>query len=523
MTFSWHRGQSGPQGIPGTGVSEAELIAAINADNVLDGSEYETQTDATSTQIDSLTLSNLDAASRVDSATSSARSRIAWEDAAEVTELWDALTAWQAADVQIIDGSVYRVTTLVGSYPTAVRAIAIGTVNKARLRGSFVVPVAGAGAGICFAGFWTGATDAPITAAPNAAYGVGVKENGRPYRWFAGAQLELSASPLAAGTYYWSATADTTWITVTLSNATETAVYSDRVGRPGSGITGVMLYNSDTRHSAGVGIGPVGARADTVTAKVRTGIEGLAPSGEWTQLAGAQNIRISLPTNYDSRKPTPLVLYSHANNGTEMDPLLLPPDGPYELTATLVANGYAVASSTQHGNNWGSQVAVDDLYALYKYFRDRYSLGPVVILAQSMGGAAALTAIRQRRIPGIRGFCGIFPVCNLASMYAAGNYATAIRTAHSIAGDGSDYAAKTAGLDPALGNGPDFRGIPMRFYHSSGDTLVNKADNSDVIAALVAPYAPEATVVVTTGDHGDTINFQGTDVLAFFNRCIAAS
>jgi hypothetical protein len=61
----------------------------------------------------------------------------------------------------------------------------------------------------------------------------------------------------------------------------------------------------------------------------------------------------------------------------------------------------------------------------------------------------------------------------------------------------------------------------MRFYSRPADTVVSKAANTDAFAARVKRLVPEAGVVVTAGEHGDSSNFTAAmqaDLLAFLRR-----
>jgi acetyl esterase/lipase len=233
--------------------------------------------------------------------------------------------------------------------------------------------------------------------------------------------------------------------------------------------------------------------------------------------AGEQSVRIAMPAGYDSRIPVPLVLYMHGSGGNATSPIT---DIDTTVYSALVANGFAVASSDQHGNNWGNDSAVADMVTLYKYVTARYAVGPILLMGQSMGGLSSLRTLAARQIPGVVGWLGIYPVTNLANLYSLGTYTSAIKTAYGIASDGSDYASKTAGADPNLLDASLFRGVPMRFYASTGDAVVPRAQNSDLLAARVANINPEATIVVCSGNHGDLSHFQPSDVVSFFNRCL---
>jgi hypothetical protein len=91
-----------------------------------------------------------------------------------------------------------------------------------------------------------------------------------------------------------------------------------------------------------------------------------------------------------------------------------------------------------------------------------------------------------------------------------------------MAADGSDYATLAAGHDPNLLKASVFRGLPMSFYASTGDTVVPRAGNTDALAAKVAGVASESDVIACIGNHGDLSHFQPSDLRAFFDRCIRA-
>lgn len=66
----------------------------------------------------------------------------------------------------------------------------------------------------------------------------------------------------------------------------------------------------------------------------------------------------------------------------------------------------------------------------------------------------------------------------------------------------------------------EFTGKRLRYTHSSGDTVVVKTTNTDAMRTLVSAYATESALVTTTGDHGDSSNYDSADMIAFFDRCV---
>lgn len=184
-----------------------------------------------------------------------------------------------------------------------------------------------------------------------------------------------------------------------------------------------------------------------------------------------------------------------------------------ELRTALLDEGYILAASNAHGENWGNANSIADYNALYADAIGRYIVTKVIFISQSMGGMSGLNCIQNGTIP-VAGWVGIYPACNLAWCYANG-FTAAINTAYGISGD---YAAKTAGYDPVLLDGTHFT-TRMRFYASASDTTVSKTNNSDAMATVVNGHAAENTVVVCSGNHGDPSHFQPSDVIAFIKRC----
>ena len=229
--------------------------------------------------------------------------------------------------------------------------------------------------------------------------------------------------------------------------------------------------------------------------------------------AGGYTVKILIPDNYVSSA----VVYHHGvgeNAGSLTSDTL-----KAGVVDRLLTDGYLLASSSAAGDNWGNQAGLDAYTALQAYLVTNYAPAKTAIFSQSMGGCTGLLTAAN----GFAGLCawfGIYPVCNLANMFGgnSGTYASSIRSAFGIAGDGSDYASKTSGFDPALKSASLFNRLPMRFWSSPGDTVVNKTNNSDAMATLVAASKAESTNVLCTGDHGHTSHFDPQGVSDFLSR-----
>ncbi len=395
--------------------------------------------------------------------------------------------------------------------------------------------------------------------------------------------------------------------------------------------------------------------------------------------AGGYAIKVLLPDNYAGHA----VIYHHGVGETAAS--LTSDLLKAGLVAQITSDGYLLASSTAASENWGNQAGLDAYVALQTYLIAHYAPSKTAIFSQSMGGCTGLLTVASGAIAGLCGWFGVYPVCNLANMFAgnAGTFAGAIRTAYGIASDGSDYALKTgapnvglasngatavasstistsfpasstilgnrkgAGFGSGSGGWNDgtigtfddwlevdfnasysisevdvfgvqdnytspiepfigqtstlyglkdfdlqywdgaawvtlpggaitgnnqvwrqltftpvstskirvlvhatqdgsysrvtslegwsvgnnhnallvpaaaYTGIPMRFYASYSDTVVNRTANTDAFVTHVSAVVPESTVITCTGDHGDPSHFQPSDVSAFLARCFA--
>ena len=181
-----------------------------------------------------------------------------------------------------------------------------------------------------------------------------------------------------------------------------------------------------------------------------------------------------------------------------------------ELQATwklLTDNGFTVAVPTMHGDKWGNNVAQTDLEDLQRLLVSTFDLNPAVYLwGYSMGGGAVLTAISQRRYP-IRAAYVAASACNLAALAATGSFPT-IATAYPT-------TAERNANDPILQPAASYAGTPILFNATTGDTVVNKAANTDAMRTMLGSAATHY-LYTATGDHADFSHFRANDVINFF-------
>jgi hypothetical protein len=182
-------------------------------------------------------------------------------------------------------------------------------------------------------------------------------------------------------------------------------------------------------------------------------------------------------------------------------------DGTFK---TLLDAGYALAATDAHGDNWGNPASVQDQLALVAELRER-GLPDVYVLALSMGGLDGFQVLG--RTP-VKAWAGIFPACDLASVWDVGLYRGQIRAAYDLGASASPRGA-LRGRSPVSIDPPDE--LPMRFWASPGDRVIPMRPNTAACAAIARRRGARVEVTTTRGDHGDISNYDPAGVLRLFD------
>lgn len=175
------------------------------------------------------------------------------------------------------------------------------------------------------------------------------------------------------------------------------------------------------------------------------------------------------------------------------------------LAGALLAHGYTVVTSDAHGNAWGNPASRRDYVRLAREMRRR-GMDRVYVLARSMGGLATLRAMR--RIHPVA-WAGIYPACNLASLW---RFRARIARAYRLPWWRVVGLRRMSPIRPR-----GVAGMPMIFWASDDDTVVDKGLNTDRCAAAARRAGADVTVVPTRGEHGDPSNFRPRRLAAFFD------
>lgn len=241
------------------------------------------------------------------------------------------------------------------------------------------------------------------------------------------------------------------------------------------------------------------------------------------------SIRYWLPG--DGSSPTALIIYSHQAGAGSSGHQVSTTFATYPAIHEFLREGWAVvaplAYSSSSSDNWGATRGMQHTLDAYNFMKNKCpNIARVGMVGVSMGGLISSLAVAgvDVTIPNVKGVAMIDAVWDLASMYANATYTSSIRTAYGIAVDGSDYAARTSGHDPALRAISDFTGVRWRFYGDDADTTVPPATHGQsASSALLAADPPAAEAAYNEHEAGH-VNVRSTwpiDLVDFFNRCFA--
>ncbi|WP_138734700.1 alpha/beta hydrolase [Modestobacter excelsi] len=210
--------------------------------------------------------------------------------------------------------------------------------------------------------------------------------------------------------------------------------------------------------------------------------------------------------------PTGLVLYVHGHGETH-DSLTEGSDQK-RVTDRLVADGYVVAASDAHFDAWGNQASQDDYVALAAELKSRYDTPQTFLLAESMGGVAALQILAGDLIPDLAGLAGISMLVD-PTVAADTQYGEELRAAY-----GGQLPTGTQ--NPLEIPAEQFAGDPIRLYIAPEDSTVVYAENAEPFLAKLQGIA-DISAVSCQGGHIDPSCFQPDDLADWFAANALAS
>lgn len=259
------------------------------------------------------------------------------------------------------------------------------------------------------------------------------------------------------------------------------------------------------------------------TAAVVTGTTaGGTPYTQWTVTPPASNdvALVLAPTSRPEGSTLNAVVSFHGSGGSQNT---INGTNTNTVRDALLDAGYLILSPNLHGNSWSNEQSMTDVAALVGWARNIWSVPRLFIFAQSMGGGIGALALARQVVTPVVAAAFLAPAVSLSTAYAKGGLtATDINTAYSLASDGSDYAAKTAGHDALARPASDYAGRWIRVYASASDATTNKAANADAFQAKVSPVAGVFEAVTVTGAHLSADHYKPAQIVDFYARALAA-
>lgn len=487
---------------------------------------------------DSTALTRLERQAAATLRENGARATARAADAALFTEAWANLTAWPGQVTPTVgSGRVFGTSSSFGVQK------ALNLAPGQRFVARAEVLYASGGKNALF-GFNNDAAGGAFTGGTPNAVAIGVSTTGT-VQFFKGGNVSGAfdggaAVALTSGQkYILTAIVDDTHITFHIQpaggGALLTIVKIPRANMPGVSGNGTLLnlfISGSATAATETTIGPVSTVAELTTpvAAANRVVAGTTLFGTGLPLMLLRNdpataIRhiVQLPSTYDARVPSPLVIYMHGASEHGLTPWLSAKG--LSVINALEAAGYIVASSdngtsTAGGgagfdDKFGNQAGCDDYAALAKYARRILNTSATFLWGVSMGGEFVENTLAQRAVGGIAAVASICPGLDLVAIETNPTYQAGIWTAYGAANH-ADFLIKIAGKNPIDLAASALRSIPQRFYVASDDALAPPATHAQPLVDRLTPLVPECQVITTTGGHVATSTYQGANMLAFF-------
>lgn len=458
-----------------------------------------------------------------DSIASVNKSRVKYDDTSPSIFIddWKDLSQWVmpgTPGVQVSGNKLYS-TGSGGAASGANHAYQLASGENLRAVFNINLPSAPSSGGVVV-GISKDSPGAVPAAGGGSAYGVYLSSGGLQIMDSGAVKAPTEGKTMTAGDYIASVIVDDVYITVSAVKTDGSIEVSDRKLRSSFQVNNLYVFNSDSRGLAGVSVTKAAARKGVQTISPRVGVEGITKSIHWTG-DGTQSFRIYLPKDYDSRLPSPVAICFHGNGSDET--FWSTNTNMKSMQKALVDAGYIVLACSLNASKttWGNAASTNAYYQAYKFLKNNYAIGPVVIYANSMGGIESLNALSENKIP-CSAWIGTVPTFSLLNNYQNALFTGVIKAAYGVSSDGSDYAVKTAGRDPALMNPLSFRCVPMMILAPPDDTSVSKTENADRLADAVKGTALEVVKVdVPSGGHSFSIEPYKQQMIDFFNKYVS--
>lgn len=182
--------------------------------------------------------------------------------------------------------------------------------------------------------------------------------------------------------------------------------------------------------------------------------------------------------------------------------------------------GWTIVCPRGIGAGWGNDAALGYYVAAQTWATAQWGRHHALLHGGSMGGLTVALLAANHLMTNLAAWAAYDGAVSLSYAYGAG-FSGQIKTAYGI--PGTSYAVATEGHDPVLRPASDYDGQRVLLVHSTGDSTITKAANSDVLFDLIDATA-DVTYLTTTGGHS-TVNtgFLPAESDAFFSAAIDAA
>lgn len=234
-----------------------------------------------------------------------------------------------------------------------------------------------------------------------------------------------------------------------------------------------------------------------------TGASGEHPAEQVRGTLDGQKVRANLPP---TTKPKGVALYFHgqgSNYNHKMDSSWLD---------ALRRDGWVVASSMFHRENWGNPVSTADTMALWDWAEEQGGGEVKLYIGASMGGTTSLNALlhADRTAPC---WYGVKPAVDMATM---DNVPGANRYISQAYG-GRPYPRDRNPIDSAYKLART--GTQFRFVASPRDPYVPFELNTQAMVDRLTEFGGDVSLRVVDGPHDDPSHYSAHDIVAFANAC----
>ena len=227
------------------------------------------------------------------------------------------------------------------------------------------------------------------------------------------------------------------------------------------------------------------------------------PSESVRSVLAGERVRLALPP---TNEPKGVAIYFHGQGGNVNDRV----DGPW--LEALRRDGWAIATSSFHGESWGNPASTDDTRRLVEWAREQGGAPVKLFIGGSMGATVSLNAMLHG---------GLVPTC-----WYGVKAALDPRRMDAVPGAEGYIRKAYGGAAVPLDRIPveNYLAMPLetryRFVASPRDQFVDYAENTGRLLAGLQGRGAEVSVRKVDGRHDDPSHYSAYDLVTFARGCV---